>query len=100
MDKKASAILLSLSLLIGIFGLAFHVSSVKARESLQLSGNLGEIRVALYNGSGAWQYDIVTMTNLFEWMGCSVTTIRGDDIKSECLKRWTEKGAKTRTSGC
>ena len=49
---------------------------------LSRAGNLSGIRVALYNGSGAWQYDIVAMSNLFEWMGCSVATVRGDDIKS------------------
>lgn len=80
MDKKISAILLFFSLSIGICGPAFHVSSVKAPESLQFRDNLGEIRVALYNGSGADPQCVLAMTKLFEWMGCNVTTVQAEDI--------------------
>lgn len=85
MDKKALAILLLLSLLIGIFGLPFHVSSVKARESSQFYNNLFEIQVALFNGTGADAQCVLAMTKLFEWMGCNVTTVQGGDIKSGYL---------------
>lgn len=80
MDKKILAILLFFSLSIGICGPAFHVSSVKAPESLQFRDNLGEIRVALYNGSGADPQCVLAMTKLFEWMGCNVTTVQAEDI--------------------
>ncbi len=50
-----------------------------------LAHDLSDIQVAFYDGEGAWEYGRVVMINLFEWMGCNITMVRGDDIKKGCL---------------
>ena len=84
MDKKGLAILL-LWLLIGLYGLSSDSSNANASGGLQPCDELYEIRVALYNGSGAWYDGTLAMEKMFEWMDCIVTTVNGEDIISGCL---------------
>ncbi|MFX1343065.1 MAG: BPL-N domain-containing protein, partial [Promethearchaeota archaeon] len=41
-----------------------------------------DLRVAYYNGEGAWSTDNIVIPNLVAWMGCSFSTIRGSDIQA------------------
>lgn len=50
--------------------------------------HLSDICVAFYDGDGAWEYGKVVMTSFFEWMGCNITKICGDDIKNGCLDKF------------
>jgi hypothetical protein len=44
--------------------------------------------VALYNGEGAWEAEETILTHMFEWMGCNITSVRGDDIRNGCLDNY------------
>ena len=41
-----------------------------------------DLRVAYYNGDGAWSIDDIVIPNLVAWMGCQFSTIRGSDIQA------------------
>jgi len=46
---------------------------------------LSNVDIAYYNGEGAWLTDEIVLSNMTEWMGCSFTTVRGQDIQGGCL---------------
>ncbi|MFX1511884.1 MAG: BPL-N domain-containing protein [Promethearchaeota archaeon] len=46
---------------------------------------LGNIRIAYYNGNGAWVYDNIVIPNLVDWFGTNLTMVRGEDIKGGIL---------------
>ena len=46
------------------------------------------LQVALYMGEGAWADEETILTHMFEWMGCNLTTVRGDDIRDGCLDNY------------
>jgi len=58
---------------------------VLSNPSRSITQDLSDIQVAFYDGEGAWEYGRVVMINLFEWMGCNITMVRGDDIINGCL---------------
>jgi len=47
--------------------------------------DLSNVDVAYYNGDGAWNISETILSNMTEWMGCSFTTVRGQDIQDGCL---------------
>ncbi len=47
-----------------------------------------DLRVAYYNGEGAWSADNIMIPKLVEWMGCEFTTVRGSDIQAGCLAEY------------
>jgi glutamine amidotransferase-like uncharacterized protein len=46
---------------------------------------LSNVKVAYYNGDGAWNVSETILSNMIKWMGCSFTTVRGQDIQDGCL---------------
>jgi glutamine amidotransferase-like uncharacterized protein len=44
-----------------------------------------DLRVAYYNGEGAWSTDDIIIPNLVAWIGCEFTTLRGSDIQAGAL---------------
>jgi glutamine amidotransferase-like uncharacterized protein len=47
--------------------------------------DLSSVRVAYYNGNGAWNVSEIVISNMIKWMGCSFATVRGQDICDGCL---------------
>ncbi|MFX0009302.1 MAG: BPL-N domain-containing protein [Candidatus Hermodarchaeota archaeon] len=50
--------------------------------NLNPTQRLKDLRVAYYNGEGAWSVDNIVVPHLVEWMGCEFMTIRGSDIQA------------------
>ena len=50
--------------------------------------DLSNVDVAYYNGEGAWDISETILSNMTEWMGCSFTTVRGQDIRNGCLDEY------------
>lgn len=57
------------------FILTFMVDQSRVRR-------MQDLRVAYYNGDGAWYADDIVIPNLTAWMGCQFSTIRGSDIQA------------------
>ncbi len=68
-----------LGLIIYLYGFTFYHPNVRASENYQIR-MLHNTNIALYNGPGAARKCIIAMTKCFEWMGCNVINITGDDI--------------------
>ncbi|MGD9397682.1 MAG: BPL-N domain-containing protein, partial [Candidatus Thorarchaeota archaeon] len=47
--------------------------------------DLSNVNVAYYNGEGALGTAEIVLSNMTKWMGCSFTTVRGQDIQDGCL---------------
>ncbi|MFW9943902.1 MAG: BPL-N domain-containing protein [Candidatus Sifarchaeia archaeon] len=78
-----AAIVVILSALIISVGILFLLGAYgPSAESTDLSN----LDVACYHGGGAWENDVVVLSNMVEWMGCSFTTVTGQDIKDGCLE--------------
>jgi glutamine amidotransferase-like uncharacterized protein len=71
-----------LSVLIVSVGVLFLLSM---QEPPREDTDLSNVDIAYYNGEGAWQTDEIVLSNMTEWMGCSFTTVRGQDIQGGCL---------------
>jgi glutamine amidotransferase-like uncharacterized protein len=71
-----------LSVLIISVGVLFLLG---AREPPAEDADLSNVDVAYYNGDGAWNVSEIILSNMTEWMGCSFTTVRGQDIRGGCL---------------
>ena len=56
-----------------------------AQEPPTEDTDLSDVDVAYYNGDGAWSISETILSNMTEWMGCSFTTVRGQDIQDGCL---------------
>ncbi|MFW9913152.1 MAG: BPL-N domain-containing protein [Candidatus Thorarchaeota archaeon] len=71
-----------LSVLIVSVGVLFLLGMEEpAGEDTELSN----VDIAYYNGEGAWRTDEIVLSNMTKWMGCSFTTVRGQDIQGGCL---------------
>jgi glutamine amidotransferase-like uncharacterized protein len=71
-----------LSVLIISVGVLFLLGM---QEPLGEDTELSNVDIAYYNGEGAWRTDEIVLSNMTEWMGCSFTTVRGQDIQGGCL---------------
>ncbi|MGD9381282.1 MAG: BPL-N domain-containing protein [Candidatus Thorarchaeota archaeon] len=76
------AIVAILSVLIVSVGVLFLLGR---QEPLGEDTELSNVDIAYYNGEGAWRTDEIVLSNMTEWMGCSFTTVRGQDIQGGCL---------------
>ena len=76
------AIVAILSMLVLSVGIIFLLGM---QEPLGEDTELSNVDIAYYNGEGAWITDEIVLSNMTEWMGCSFTTVRGQDIKDGCL---------------
>ena len=77
-----SVIAVFLSVLIISVGVLFLLC---AQEPLAEDTDLSNVDVAYYNGEGAWEITETILSNMTKWMGCSFTTVRGQDIQDGCL---------------
>ena len=80
LTKGVIAIILS-ALIISV-GVLFLLG---AQEPPTEDTDLSNVDVAYYNGDGAWNISETILSNMTEWMGCSFTTVRGQDIQDGCL---------------
>ncbi len=78
------AIAVILSVLIISVGVLFLLG-VQEPPAEDTDLSLSNVDVAYYNGEGAWGTDEIVLSNMTEWMGCSFTTVRGQDIQGGCL---------------
>lgn len=47
--------------------------------------HLCDVKVACYNGSGAWNYGKIVIQSFFDWAGCTYANVSGQDIIDGCL---------------
>jgi len=80
LTKGVIAVILS-ALIISV-GVLFFIG---AQEPSIEDTDLSNVDVAYYNGEGAWVISEAILSNMTEWMGCSFTTVTGQDIKDGCL---------------
>jgi glutamine amidotransferase-like uncharacterized protein len=59
-----------------------------AQESPAEDTSLSNVDIAYYNGEGAWGTDEIVLSNMTKWLGCSFTTVRGQDIQGGCLDNY------------
>lgn len=85
MKKNLSVFILVLWILCGLCGFSCDLSNVYATDSSTTINEAFIIRVAVYNGSGAGRDSSLAQVKMYEWMGCEVTTITGQDILDGCL---------------
>ena len=74
-----------LTLLIISVGVLFLLG---AQEPSAEDTDLSNVDVAYYNGDGAWNVSEIILSNMVKWMGCSFTTVRGQDIRDGCLDNY------------
>jgi glutamine amidotransferase-like uncharacterized protein len=55
-----------------------------AQEPPEEDTSLSNVDIAYYNGEGAWGTDEIVLSNMTKWLGCSFTTVRGQDIQDGC----------------
>jgi glutamine amidotransferase-like uncharacterized protein len=77
-----SVIAAILSMLIISVGVLFLLG---AQQPPTGDTDLTNVKVAYYNGDGAWNASEIILSNMIIWMGCSFTTVRGQDIRDGCL---------------
>jgi glutamine amidotransferase-like uncharacterized protein len=77
-----SVIAVILSVLIISVGVLFLLGT---QEPTTEDTELSNVKVAYYNGDGAWNASETVLSNMIKWMGCSFTTVRGQDIQDGCL---------------
>jgi glutamine amidotransferase-like uncharacterized protein len=75
-------IAVTLSVLLISVGVLFLLG---AQEPPAEDTDLSNVDVAYYNGEGAWGTEEIVLSHMTEWMGCSFTTVRGQDIQDGCL---------------
>jgi glutamine amidotransferase-like uncharacterized protein len=78
--KGAIAVILS-ALIISV-GVLFLLG---AQDSHVEDTSLNIVQIAYYNGEGAWGPEEIVLSNMTKLMGCSFTTVRGQDIQDGCL---------------
>jgi glutamine amidotransferase-like uncharacterized protein len=81
-SKPLIAILIILTLVSISVGVLFLLG---AQVPLIEDTDLSNVHVAYYNGDGAWNVSETIISNMIKWMGCSFTTVRGQDIRDGCL---------------
>jgi glutamine amidotransferase-like uncharacterized protein len=77
-----SVIAVILSALVISVGVLFLLG---AQQSPIGDTDLTNVKVAYYNGDGAWNASETILLNMIKCMGCSFTTVRGQDIRDGCL---------------
>jgi glutamine amidotransferase-like uncharacterized protein len=80
LTKRVIAVILSV-LVISV-GVLFLIGT---QEPTTEDTELSNVQVAYYNGDGAWNVSETILSNMIRWMGCSFTTVRGQDIRDGCL---------------
>ncbi len=85
MRKNLSVFVLVLWIACSLCGFFCDLSNVYATDSSTTIDETYIIRVAVYNGSGAGRDTLLAQVKMYEWMGCAVTTITGQDILDGCL---------------
>ena len=78
----AVAFVVILVIVIGVIGIPFLYTYFM---NLSAGRRMQDLRVAYYNGEGAWSADDIIIPNLVAWMGCEFTTLRGSDIQAGAL---------------
>lgn len=48
--------------------------------------HLTSVKVAMYNGSGAWNYGKIAFPRFLDWAGCTYANVSGQDIIDGCLE--------------
>jgi glutamine amidotransferase-like uncharacterized protein len=76
---KILLLLTVFGLIISLYGFKFCHPNVRAIENYPVR-KLNNTKIALYNGPGAARYSVLAMRKCFEWMGCNIINVTGNDI--------------------
>ncbi|MHA1828817.1 MAG: BPL-N domain-containing protein [Candidatus Heimdallarchaeaceae archaeon] len=86
-DKKTIALIFLLSILVIVN--PFMLAANKPTENHGYSINhLVGVKVAIYNGSGAWGLTKTLLPKFLDWAGCTYSNVSGQDIINGILERF------------